>query len=145
MSAFVDSSGLVKRYADEPGSDLVRSLPFAVVSQVTRVEVPAALWRKHRGGSLGAADTRALVAEFEADFFGTADAPGAFVPVAATAEQFDAAARLCAIHALRALDALQLAAALAARSVDPGVDTMIVYDERLATAAAAEGFAVLPS
>jgi len=60
---FLDSSALVKRYADEPGADLVRSLSPCVVSAIARVEVPAALWRKHR-------DAGFTVLGFPCDQFG---------------------------------------------------------------------------
>ncbi len=46
MSVFADSSALVKLYADESDHELVRRIDVLIVSQVARVEVPAALWRK---------------------------------------------------------------------------------------------------
>lgn len=48
VTVFADSSALVKRYADEPGSDALRALLLLVVSAPAKVEVPAALWRKAR-------------------------------------------------------------------------------------------------
>jgi len=45
-----------------------------------------------------------------------------------------------AVHALRSGDAVQLAAALAARAVEPACDSMLVFDEALRRAAAREGF-----
>lgn len=62
VAAFADSSAVVKLYAEEPGADLVRDLPLLVVSQAARVEVPAALWRKHRMGELPAADAAVQLA-----------------------------------------------------------------------------------
>lgn len=56
-AVFADSSALVKLYADELGVDVVRAVPSLIISQLARVEVPAALWRKHRLGELSAADT----------------------------------------------------------------------------------------
>ena len=42
-AAFADSSALVKLYADELGADMVRALSPLIISQLARVEVPAAL------------------------------------------------------------------------------------------------------
>jgi predicted nucleic acid-binding protein len=136
---FADSSALVKLYADEPGSADVRKLAHFVVSRLDRVEVPAALWRKHRMGELAATDAVVLVADFEADYFGDVDDPPHFSVVAVTAAVVDAAAHLVAVHGLRAYDAMQLASALSAAAVVPeGVD-FLAYDGALTAAAAAEG------
>lgn len=53
MSCFADSSALVKLYADEAGRAEVITVETAtmLVSDLARVEVPAALWKKHRAGS----------------------------------------------------------------------------------------------
>jgi predicted nucleic acid-binding protein len=69
VSVFADSSSLVKLYADEAGAEQVRALPRPLyVSLLARVEVPAALWRKHRTKALTADETAELVAAFAADF-----------------------------------------------------------------------------
>ncbi|MHC4974262.1 MAG: hypothetical protein ACYTG3_18225 [Planctomycetota bacterium] len=52
--------------------------------------------------------------------------------------------RLLGIHNLRAADALQLGAALAAASDDPTAWELVCLDECLARAARREGFAVVP-
>jgi predicted nucleic acid-binding protein len=52
------------------------------------------------------------------------------------------ASRLVATHPLRAADALQLAAALVASMGNPAGDTFITFDQRLARAAAIEGYKV---
>lgn len=75
MTAFADSSALVKLHADEAGSADVRGFPVMVVSALARVEVPAALWRKSRTGELSARDAGIFCAAFEADWF---DEQGAF-------------------------------------------------------------------
>jgi predicted nucleic acid-binding protein len=136
---FADSSALVKLYADEPGSADVRKLAHLVVSQLARVEVPAALWRKHRLGELTATDTGVLVADFEADYFGDIDESPRFSVVAVTAAGVDAAAHLVGVHGLRAYDAMHLASALSVAAVVPeGID-FLAYDGALTAAAAAEG------
>jgi len=52
--------------------------------------------------------------------------------------------RLLAIHSLRAADALQLAALLAAAEDRPAELPFVTLDDRLAEAAHKEGFSVLP-
>jgi hypothetical protein len=46
MSVYRDSSILVKRYSDEEHVAAVHSLDDIVVGELTRVEVPAAIWRQ---------------------------------------------------------------------------------------------------
>jgi predicted nucleic acid-binding protein len=57
----------------------------------------------------------------------------------------EAAARFLRVHALRAADALQLAAAFAAAERRPTSLEIVTLDDRLANAARKEGFAVLDS
>jgi predicted nucleic acid-binding protein len=141
VSAFADSSALVKLYADEEGSDLVRGERALVVCAIARVEVPAAIWLKHRIGELDAEDAGALAAEFEADYHGD---PPRFAAVQLGSDLLDAAAALPALHNLRAYDAVQLAAALAAATVDPDLRGFLCFDMRLRAAAAAQGLRPLP-
>jgi len=53
------------------------------------------------------------------------------------------ARRLLEVHALRAADALHLAAALVATEERPSVLDFVTFDERLAEAAEREGFSIL--
>ncbi|MDP3714570.1 MAG: type II toxin-antitoxin system VapC family toxin [Mycobacteriales bacterium] len=139
MTVFADSSALVKLYADETGADLVRAHPLFVVSAVARVEVPAAIWRKHRVGELSADDAGVLARAFAADWH---DERGPFVPVALGPALLGGAAELVATHGLRAYDGVQLACATAARAADPDVDTLLCFDAELSEAAAREGFSL---
>jgi uncharacterized protein len=145
LTTFADSSALVKLYADEAGHEHIRGLASMAVAQLARVEVPAALWRKQRMGELSADDARLLMADFEADYFGTDSEPPRFAAVAARGGLLDEAARLCASRGLRAYDAVQLSSALAVRRVDESCTAFAAFDRSLRTAAAAEGFAVVPS
>ncbi len=145
MTVFADSSALVKLYADEPGHEVVRATDHLVVAELARVEVPSALWRKQRLGELDAAAAQVLTATFEADWYGTEEEVPRFTAVATTAGVLEDAARLCAVHGLRAYDAVQLAAAVAARDAVPECRTLLVFDRRLRAAAAAEDFSVAPS
>ena len=54
------------------------------------------------------------------------------------------ARRLLRVHALRAADALQLAAAIAASDGDPSTLDVVCLDRRIVAAAKREGFHVLP-
>ena len=144
MSVFADSSAIVKLYSDEDGSEIVRAVEVMIVSAVARVEVPAAFWRKHRMGQLAAAQASLLTQDFEADYFGSVEEPPRFVAVATAAEVLDRAAGLCAVHPLRAYDAIALGSALTVRDREPGCRTLAAFDVALRHAAAAEGFALLP-
>jgi hypothetical protein len=144
VSTFADSSALVKLYADEPDAPAIRALEVIVASTLARVEVPAALWRKRRSGELSEADARLLMAEFDADWFGTDDEPPRFVAVAPSSSALESAVSLVVEHDLRAYDAIQLASALAVRDVDPACDAFACADRALRAAARSHGFALLP-
>jgi hypothetical protein len=144
MSTFVDSSALVKLYADEVDSEVVRRLRPMIVSCLARVEVPAAIWRKHRTGDLTEAHARILCAEFEADYFGDDRGDARFVVVGVVPAVLDTAAELVADRKLRAYDGIQLASARAAREVDPSCGTFACTDRALRKAAVSEGFVVVP-
>ncbi|MGH9294889.1 MAG: type II toxin-antitoxin system VapC family toxin [Acidimicrobiales bacterium] len=145
MSVFADSSALVKLYSDESGHERVRSLTVIVVSDLARVEVPSAIWRKERLGELTPEEAALLTAAFEADYLGAGGMEPRFAPVATSAAILDAAAALCRLHDLRAFVAVQLASALAARVADPTCDTIAAFDSRLRRAAIAEGFSLVPA
>ena len=145
MTVFLDSSALVKRYADEAGAEEIRAIQGGVVCAIARVEVPAALWRKHRLGELVAHHTAVLVDQFEWEWLGDGDAEPLFAAVAVNDRVLAEAARACSRYGLRAYDALQLAAAAAAREADPSVTTFACFDRQLAATALQEGFALLPA
>jgi predicted nucleic acid-binding protein len=142
-AAFADSSALVKLYADEVGAETVRGLSPLIISQLARVEVPAALWRKHRLSELSMADVTLLIAAFEADYFGTDEEPARFLVIAATASILDDAAQLAGVHGLRAYDSVQLASARSSlREVPEGL-CFAAFDQALLAAAAREGLQLL--
>lgn len=135
----------MKLYAAEEGHEVVRALKSVAIAEIARVEVPAAFWRKHRIGELEAEHVQVLAAEFEADYYGTVDDQPRFVVIATTASILDQAARLCAIHGLRAYDAVQLSTGMAARSADPACSAIAAFDVALRAAAAAEGLELVPA
>ncbi|MGH3695792.1 MAG: type II toxin-antitoxin system VapC family toxin [Pseudonocardiaceae bacterium] len=145
MIVFADSSAVVKLYADEQDHHLIREVESLVVSTLARVEVPAAIWRKHRMGELDTADAAVLVAAFEADYHGSDDDQPRFGVVSVTAAVLDTAARFVSVHSLRAYDAVQLASAAAAAEAIPACRTVAAFNNTLRTAAAKEAFTLLPN
>lgn len=143
---FLDTSAIVKRYVQEPGTTWIRGLtrrgaPDPIyLARVTLVEVSSAITRRSRGGSVGAPQAAALLARFRQHFHGR------YVTVEITSSLWDAAARLAERHALRAYDAVQLAAAIdiSHRSQASGLGpiTLISADQQLNAAALAEGLGV---
>jgi uncharacterized protein len=145
MTVFADTSALVKLYADEAEHEVVRScVDQFVVSELSRVEVASALWRKNRMAELSSEDAALLTADFEFDWYGDPEVAPRFSVIAASPVLNDAA-RLVAAHGLRAYDAIQLATANACRVVLPECNTFAAFDRSLRNAAAAEGWALMPA
>jgi predicted nucleic acid-binding protein len=144
VTVFFDASALVKLYVHEPGThvDPTVDLP-AVISELTRVELPSAFWRKHRLGEISAHTASRLASEFEADYYGEEGEPR-FAIMRISDVTVSLAARLVARSDLRAADAIQLASALVARQVGREVTAFAAFDARLRTAAAVEGFTLVP-
>jgi uncharacterized protein len=145
VTAFFDSSALVKLYVPEPGMGVVPSIDDRpMISELTRVELPSALWRKHRLGQLSAQDASDLSTDFEADYYGEEGEPR-FAVMRISDVTVSMAARLVARVDLRTGDAIQLASAIVARQVGREVTAFAAFDTRLRTAAAIEGFTLVPS
>jgi predicted nucleic acid-binding protein len=134
----------VKLYAEESGSAEMRGLVAPVISCLARVEVPAAIWRKSRSGELAATDAATLTAEFEADYYGDGADDARFIALSLPDQVLVDAAAIAASRGLRSYDAVQLASARAARSADPGCSSFACYDQDLRSAAAADGFGLIP-
>ena len=136
--AFWDSSALVKLLVEEAGTDLAAALwdgsSSIVASQLVVPEVAAALATARRTGRLDG--RRAGIARSQWGQF-----RAALDLVDVTPEVADGAAQLAGAHPLSGADAVHLATALLLREVDLLVAT---WDQRLATAAVAEGLAVVP-
>jgi uncharacterized protein len=120
---------------DRPGRKLLRDTGRMVAWWGTPVEAPSALARLFRDGQLSDAErTRAirLLDQLRRSW----DEIQPSERVRALAEE------LPDRHGVRAADALQLAAALVWSRERPQRRSFICFDERLAKAAAATGFAV---
>jgi predicted nucleic acid-binding protein len=144
VTVFFDASALVKLYVREADTGVVPSVDVPVtISELTRVELPSAFWRKHRLGQLSAQDAARLSSEFAADYYGEGSEPR-FAVMRISDVTVSMAARLVARADLRAGDAIQLASALVARQVGREVTAFATFDARLRTAAAVEGFTLVP-
>ena len=135
-----DSSALVALVVDEPRSAecraTIRRDPVIVTWWGSRIECASALSRLER-------DQR-----FEGDGFDRSMEQlgllaASWVEIEPLEQVRRRAIRLLRLHPLRAADALQLAAALAASGEDPRRLDMVSSDDRLSAAARREGFKVL--
>jgi predicted nucleic acid-binding protein len=137
---FWDSSAIVPIVCAEAASvrcrAWLRTDPVVLVWALAAIEVVSALARQRREGALDC--TR-----FAAGKQRLSKLERAWNEVT----QYDAvrarARRLLETHPLRAADALHLAAALVAVEERPASVEFVTLDERLADAAAKEGFAIL--
>jgi predicted nucleic acid-binding protein len=108
-----------------------------VVWWATRTECISALARRRREGRLRAADeaqARRLLAALAATWS----------EVSPSERLRQRAERLLAVHAVRAADAFQLAAALLWARGETAGHAFVSFDDRLREAAGREGFHVLP-
>jgi predicted nucleic acid-binding protein len=136
LIAYLDASALVKLFLDEVGSTPARAIwgtiERAVSARVTYVEVRAGLSAARRSGRLSATSHDSALAGL-----------GLLWPeldvVDLTQDRAERAADLADAYGLRAGDSIQLASAL-----DVDGATMVAFDMRLRTAAAAAGLAVYP-
>ena len=143
---FIDSSALVKRYVEEPGSSWLRSLasPAAsnrlIIARATWVEVLSAFARRRREGSISAADVRQTTDAFRYDL------DVQYRVVEMDRSLVELAGHLVITYPLRAYDAIQLASALCLQTSlvqtgSPGL-TFISADDRLLNIAQTEALAV---
>ncbi len=143
---FVDSSALVKRYVQEGGTIWVRRLTRRragcriYLARITPVELFSAVARRRKGRTLTSAKTSSILYRFRQHL------AGRYTLIELSANLIDEAMRLANQHALRAYDALQLAAALeiSQQRRDTGFApvALISADQALNDAARAEGLTV---
>ena len=136
---FWDSSAIVPLLLSESATRRMKSIRDAdndiIVWWGARVECAAAVARRERGRELLSTDAQHASARL-------VDLAASWSEVLPSSSLRDDALRLCRMHGLRAGDALQLAAALAFANHQPGSLDFVCLDQRLAEAAAREGFAV---
>ena len=143
---FFDSSALVKFYISETGTAWVKGLgdPLAgnrlYIARIAGAEVVSAITRRHRAGAIAAKDAASALVDFRTDF---ADE---YVIAEVDAALVSDAMGLAEERALRAYDAIQLAAALKVNrqrlvATLPAL-TLISADLALNRAAIGEGLVV---
>jgi predicted nucleic acid-binding protein len=136
---FWDTSALVPLVVDELSTrqmaELLSDDPNITVWICTSVELASAVWRRARSHDrLELRDAEALIASLES----------IWTAIDESVATIDRGRNLLTKHTLRAMDALQLAAALVACRDDPQSLPFVTLDKNLARAARAEGFDVLP-
>lgn len=134
---FWDSSAIVPLLVAESATRSITAEyerdPEMLVWWATEVECVSALARLERDGAL---TDIALAAA--TDRLATASA--AWLEIQPVDKVRQVAMRLLRVHALRAADAFQLAAAIVASEDDPRSLAFVTLDDRLAAAAVREGF-----
>jgi predicted nucleic acid-binding protein len=143
---FFDSSALVKRYVQEVGTAWVRRLTrqdasnYIYLARITVVEVTSAIARRRKGGTLLPPRASSLLSRFRKHM------SGRYTLVEVTPALLADAAALANAHALRAYDAVQLAAALTLRAqgtaIGLGGIVLVSADIDLNKAAQSEGLLV---
>lgn len=131
-----DASALLPLVVAEPSSDRLRRLARGsdiVTWCLSSVEIGSALERRARAGALVGAERRLALDTLQ-------ELSAAWTEITAISAVRERALRLLAVHPLRAADALQLAAALVAAADRPTGHEFVCADERLADAAAREGY-----
>ena len=144
MTLYLDTSALIKVYLNEVGGQLVRR---AVVSDqvawtcvIAYLEARSGFARALRERRISPADHARAAAHLESDWDSYAIVPVDLPLVRQASDLVDLHTR----HGLRALDALQLAAALQVAAGEPGAVTLVCFDRRLWRSARDEGFECLP-
>jgi len=138
---FWDSSALVPLFIDQPSSRQLRGLHSSgdeiLAWTLSEVELRSAIARLSRDSALTSEEAQeALI---------WAESLWESVNVVAAVDAVKLRAkRLLDRHPLRAADALQLGSALTATNDEPLGREFVCLDERLASAARAERFTVLP-
>lgn len=139
--AFWDSSGIVLLCANQRSTAVARRIRVQTGAMAiwwgTPVEVESALRRLHRERLLSPAELTTALKRLSA-------MSEAALEIAPTELVRALAASALKRHDLRAADALQLAAALVLCHEHPRGRAFVCFDAKLARAADAEGFTVLP-
>ena len=143
---YLDASGLVKRYVDEPGSQWLRRLvaseppQLLFTSRLTIVEVTSAFARRVRDGTVSAADFTLVRDAFRADCLKD------YQIIPPDLAVIDRACQLLEQYPLRAYDSIHLATALNAQAflARKGYPSLmfISSDQRLNGVAEMEGIQV---
>lgn len=140
---FLESSALAKLFVAEPGSDRMIELleplaqPQKLISSLGPLEVRAAIRRRERAGDLSPQHASQALEALTSE-------AASMTEQMMNASVMEAAKQMLDRHALRTLDAVQLASCWVARFTTGITDIVFVASDRvLLQAAAAEGFPTL--
>ena len=136
MILYLDTSALVKIYAEEAGSRIVRQAivdaDLIATSLLSYAETRSGLARISRGGEISGAELKKCRQEFERDWTRLHRLPIDEVLVRKAGD-------LCEEHALRAFDAIHLASADSLQAILGGKVTFACFDDALNRAAQVRG------
>lgn len=142
MKIFLDTSSLLKLYHQEIGTEsiekifLENKIEIIFLSELTKIEVSSAIWKKVRTQELSLEDATNLREAIEIDF-----KKFLFVPVESSLlETANQLLQKYGPYGLRALDSIQLAAAVTLKG---RTDLFITNDQLLKTFFVSEGLKVL--
>ena len=130
----------MKRYVEEPGTDVVGDLlreGVVTTARFSQTEIASALARRCRDGAFSAAERDRALLALHADF-------SALFLVELTAAVVSKSVGLLVRRILRAADALQLASCLELRERLSLPVVFVAWDGRLVDAARAEGLETRP-
>jgi len=140
---YADTSALVKRYVNEPGSPWLRAqfdpatAPLIMISHLTLAEISSAFNRRVREGALTPDEQARLRLAFRADCLTDYQ----LLPISQAI--IDLSSDLLDRHPLRTLDAIQLATGLTAQRLlmarNLAAPIFVSADDRLLSVAAAVG------
>lgn len=137
---FWDSSAIIPLLIDEPSRekmlDHLAADPIMLAWWATPVECVSAISRRERENSLSVTATTEALERLRV-------MSESWEEVQPTRQVRTVAQRVLRTHSLRAADALQLAALIAAADGEPTSLPFVCLDERLSQAAQREGFSVL--
>jgi predicted nucleic acid-binding protein len=133
---YFDTSALVKRFVEEPGSDVVRRFVLGeapvATAKITYAEVYSGFTRKWKEGHLSSSDYDMVCRDFEADW-------DSYVRVELSDEILLTSRDVIRRHGLRGFDAIHLASAIhLMTALEERID-FAAADRRLLEAAEAEG------
>ena len=143
MILFLDTSALIKLYVEEAGGDgVLQSIQRAdllAVSELTLIETHSALARLEREHKISRSACTALRRDVNAEF------KAFYFQVRVSARLKQTACRLLVNHALRAMDAMQLASALIIKRNRRRRVVFASFDVKLNLAAMQAGMEILQS
>jgi len=135
---YLDTSGLVKLFIEEEGSDRVEAFAAEAADVVTSViaypEMLSALGRRRRDGSLSSGDFQTGLDAFKGKW-------KRLTRILVGEKICEDAGKLVVRHGLRGMDGIHLAAAMSIRRAHSGNAVhFLSFDRRLNAAAEKEGF-----